>query len=250
MDPWLHTLLLNSMKRFRKQSGFTLIEVLVALVIFAVLSVLGYQGLAAILDYEQRSRTSYQEQMQLHRATAVLLQDFVHLRPRSTRDRLGGRNRAYQTTDPDYVVSFVRGGLPTVPGSSFGGMQRVAYSVSDEDELLRWVWPVLDSFTEIDPEPTVLMSAVDSFEVYQLNAANEFEENWPPLNETLPDDVLPRMIRLEITLSNGSRVERLIPGVESLPSAPQRGSGNGSGNESVSESGSEDNNEGQEGEGD
>ena len=209
------------MKRIRQQFGFTLIEVLVALVIFAVLSVLGYQGLAAILDYEQRSRTAYEEQMQLHRATAVLLQDFIHLRPRSTRDRLGGRNRAYQTTDPDYIVSFVRGGLPTVPGSSFGGMQRVAYSVSDDDELLRWVWPVLDSFTEIDPDSTVLINAVDSFEVYQLNAANEFEENWPPLNETLPDDVLPRMIRLEIILSEGITIERLIPGVESLSSAPQ-----------------------------
>ena len=209
------------MKRIRQQFGFTLIEVLVALVIFAVLSVLGYQGLAAILDYEQRSRTAYEEQMQLHRATAVLLQYFIHLRPRSTRDRLGGRNRAYQTTDPDYIVSFVRGGLPTVPGSSFGGMQRVAYSVSDDDELLRWVWPVLDSFTEIDPDSTVLINAVDSFEVYQLNAANEFEENWPPLNETLPDDVLPRMIRLEIILSEGITIERLIPGVESLSSAPQ-----------------------------
>jgi general secretion pathway protein J len=223
------------MKRIRQQFGFTLIEVLVALVIFAVLSVLGYQGLAAILDYEQRSRTAYEEQMQLHRATAVLLQDFIHLRPRSTRDRLGGRNRAYQTTDPDYIVSFVRGGLPTVPGSSFGGMQRVAYSVSDDDELLRWVWPVLDSFTEIDPDSTVLINVVDSFEVYQLNAANEFEENWPPLNETLPDDVLPRMIRLEIILSEGITIERLIPGVESLSSAPQ----------SDNESNSENNDEGQ-----
>jgi len=228
------------MKRVRKQFGFTLIEVLVALVIFAVLSVLGYQGLAVILDYEQRSRTSYEKQMQLHRATAVLLQDFIHLRPRSTRDRLGGRNRAYQTTDPDYIVSFVRGGLPTIPGSSFGGMQRVAYSLTDEDELLRWVWPVLDAFTEVDPESTVLMTDVDAFEIYQLNAANEFEENWPPLNESLTEDVLPRMIRLEITLSDGVTIERLIPGVESVPAAPQ----------SSDESNSEDNNEGQEGDDD
>jgi len=214
------------MNRVRHQIGFTLIEVLVALVIFAVLSVLGFQGLAAVLDYDQRSRTAYQEQIQLHRATAVLLQDFIHLRPRSTRDRLGGRNRAYQTTDPDYVVSFVRGGLPSIPGNSFGGMQRVAYSVSDEDELLRWVWPVLDSFTEVEVESTVLMNSVASFEVFQLNAANEFEENWPPLNESLSEEALPRMIRLEITMLDGFTVERLIPGVEYVPSILQ-GDNNG-----------------------
>ena len=217
------------MNRNRRQLGFTLIEVLVALVIFAVLSVLGYQGLAAVLDYDQRSRTAYQEQMQLHRATAVLLQDFIHLRPRTTRDRLGGRNRAYQTNDPDYVVSFVRGGLPSIPGNSFGSMQRVAYSVSDENELLRWVWPVMDSFTEIEPEADVLMNSVVSFEVYQLNAANEFERDWPPLNETLPEEILPRMIRLEITMLDGYTVERLIPGVEYVPSTL---AGNNNGEES------------------
>lgn len=217
------------MNRTRHQIGFTLIEILVALVIFAVLSVLGFQGLAAVLDYDQRARTAYQEQVQLHRATSVLLQDFIHLRPRSTRDRLGGRNGAYQTTDPDYVVSFVRGGVPSIPGSSFGGMQRVAYSVSDEDELVRWVWPVLDSFTEVEPEPGVLMSSVASFEVFQLNAANEFEENWPPLNETLSEEALPRMIRLEITMLDGFTVERLIPGVEYVPSVPE---GNNNGEES------------------
>jgi general secretion pathway protein J len=213
------------MKRLTNPFGFTLIEVLVALVVFSVLSVLGYQGLAAVLDYEQRSRTAYEEQMQLHRATSILLQDFIHLRPRPTRDRLGGRNRAYQTTDPDYEVSFVRGGLPSVPGSSFGGMQRIAYSVSDEDELLRWVWPVLEAFTEAEPESSVLMGSVESFEVFQLNAANEFEENWPPLNETLREEVLPRMIRLEITMLNGATVERLIPGVETVP--PFNGENNG-----------------------
>ncbi|MEQ9021808.1 MAG: hypothetical protein RLN82_03500 [Pseudomonadales bacterium] len=62
-----------------------------------------------------------------------------------------------------------------------------------------------------------------------MNAANEFEENWPPLNETLSEEALPRMIRLEITMLDGFSVERLIPGVEYVPSAPE---GNNNGEES------------------
>ena len=199
------------------QRGFTLIEIIVALVIFSFLSVLGYQALIAIVNYNERSRSSYEEQNQLHQATAILMQDMLHLRPRPIRDRLGGKERAYTTADADYEVKFTRGGLPSVPNSSFGGLQRVAYSVSEENDLIRWVWPTLDAFSDEEPVSQVLMNGVSELAFYQLNSRNEFEENWPPLNQNVSIEVLPRMIRVDIELVNGDKIERLIPGVESVP---------------------------------
>jgi len=218
------------------QGGFTLIEVIVALVIFSFLSVLGYQGLVSIIDYNERSRSSYEEQNQLHKTGAILMQDLLHLRPRPIRDRLGGRERAYTTGDPDYEVQFTRGGLPSIFGSSAGGLQRVAYSVSEDKELIRWTWPILDAFGSEEPSAQVLMGTVSRLKFYQLNSRNEFEENWPPLNQNIPIDGLPRMIRVEIELENGDKIERLIPGLQSLP---QQSSNN--------QNGSENNNEPQEG---
>ena len=199
------------------QYGFTLIEVVVALVLFAVLSVMGYQGLTAIVDYNERSRSSYARQNQLHRANAILMQDLLHLRPRSVRDRLGGRERAYSTEDPDYAVRFTRGGLPLVSGSGVGGLQRVAYSVSEDKELIRWTWPTLNVFADEKPRSQVLVESVSELKFYQLNARNEFEENWPPLNQNVPFNGVPRMIRVELQLENGYRIERLMPGLESVP---------------------------------
>lgn len=208
------------------QKGFTLIEVIVSLVIFSFLSVLGYQGLVSIVDYNERSRLAYEDQNRLHKTGSILMQDLLHLRPRPIRDRLGGRERAYTTADPDYDVQFTRGGLPAVPGSSAGGLQRIAYSVSDDNELIRWRWPTLDAFSSEEPHAQVLMTSVSSIRFYQLNSRNEFEENWPPLNQGVAIDRLPRMIRFEIELENGDRIERLVPGVQSLPE--QTGNGRNS----------------------
>ncbi len=199
------------------RSGFTLIEILVALVIFAVLSVLGYQGLTAVVNYSERTRTDYEEHNQLHRATVILMQDLLHLRARTVRDRLGGRLRAYDTSDQDYEITFTRGALPSIVGSSLGGMQRVGYSVSEENQLLRWVWPTLDAFGQNQPDARVLLDSVKRVEFFQLNARNEFEQNWPPLNETLAPDELPRMIRMEIEMENGMRLTRLLPGAQTVP---------------------------------
>lgn len=199
------------------QSGFTLIEIVVALVIFSLISIMGYEAMNGAIDYHNRSRVAYEWQNQLHKSNAIIMQDILHLRPRPIRDRLGGQERAYHTTDPDYVVQFTRGGLPSVQGSTLGGMQRVAYSVSDENELLRWTWKTLDAFVTEEPNSQVLMEEVKSLEFFHLNSRNEFEEDWPPLNETISIDSLPRLIRFELELINGDKIERTMPGVENLP---------------------------------
>ena len=197
--------------------GFTLIEVMVALTLFSMLTILGYQAFSGVLAYNERNRTSYEAHNQLYKASFLLTQDLMHLRARPIRNRLGGRERAYTTADPDYAVKFTRGGVPSLAGSATGGLQRVAYSVSAAGELIRWTWPTLDAFTREEPFPRVVMESVSSLRVYQLNGRNEFEENWPPLNQRVSIDELPRMIRVELELNNGDRIERLIPGLQALP---------------------------------
>ena len=214
---------IDSSKLMPIPRGFTLIEILVALVIFSVLSVLTIEGLSALVSYSERSRSAYQLQNDLHRSSAILMQDLLHLRPRPIRDRLGGSKRAYDTRDADYAVEFTRGGLPSFGGNNLGGLQRVAYSVSADKELLRWSWPTLDAFSSEQPRSQVLMTEVEAITFYQLNAQNDFEENWPPLNQTVAIDELPRMIRVEIELLGGAKIERLIPGIQ--PGSSSAGDG-------------------------
>ncbi|WP_277345636.1 type II secretion system minor pseudopilin GspJ [Pseudomaricurvus alkylphenolicus] len=201
--------------------GFTLVEVLMVMMIFTVLAVLTYQGFSNLLDTDTRSRTQMEEQAQWQKTWALLLQDFIHIRPRPTRDQLGDYQRAYRAGDQDFNVVFTRGGYPSLPGNS--NMRRVAYSVSRDQELIRWSWPVLDGAPLAETDRHVVMNGVRSLNVEQLNLISEFEPNWPPLNTELAYDAVPRMIRVTIELESGETFQRTIPGLEHSPKSTSDG---------------------------
>jgi general secretion pathway protein J len=197
----------------RRVLGFTLIEMLVALTVFSILSVMAYRALDGVLALDERSSNTLAADSAKHRAMAILLQDFLHIRPRVVRDERNDYQRAYEISE-EYAVRFTRGGLPML-ASMPAGMQRIAYSLNDDKELLRWVWPQLDGTSDLEPQSKVLLTGVEEFLVEQLDKNNSFVNAWPPINEATELHGLPKMIRLTIELADGSKLERLIPGVES-----------------------------------
>lgn len=196
----------------RQVLGFTLVEMLVALAVFSILSVMAYRALDAVLALDERSSNTLMSDSAKHRALAILLQDFLHIRPRVVRDERNDYQRAYEITD-EYAVRFTRGGLPML-ASMPAGMQRIAYSVNDDNELLRWIWPQLDGTSDVEPRSQVLLTGVEEFVVEQLDGNNVFVNAWPPINENIRLNGLPKMIRLRLKFEDGDQLERLIPGVE------------------------------------
>lgn len=220
-----------SINRGRKESGFTLIEIIVAFAIFSILIVACFRAVTFILDYVERDRAYYQDQSRIQLAWNIVLQDMLHMLPRTERDRLGGISRAYQTDVGEYLLVLTRGGMPSITGTE-GGIQRVAYSLDGEGQFLRWTWPSMDLYDDTEPSSQVLVSGVGKIDFLQLNASNEYEANWPPLNQQVANNELPRMIKLVIEMENGGRVERIIPGVEAPTGAARQGpNGAGSGQE-------------------
>jgi hypothetical protein len=60
----------------------------------------------------------------------------------------------------------------------------------------------------------VLLTGVEEFVVEQLDGNNVFVNAWPPINENVRLNGLPKMIRLRLKFEDGDQLERLIPGVE------------------------------------
>lgn len=194
------------------QRGFTLIEILVALMAMAVLSVLAYSAFDGILQVEARSKREFLQENRQQLALSILLNDLLHLRPRPARDTLGGIDGAYLAPQGEHVLVFTRGGLPHFRGMG-GGLQRVGYRVAD-GRLLRTTWAVVDAAPATESRDQVLTTGVRRLEVAQLDSQARYVPNWPPANERLPADALPGMMRVTLTLNDGQQQTLLVPGPE------------------------------------
>lgn len=222
----------------KRQSGFTLVEAVVSLMLLAVMSVMSYQAVEVILDANERSSGTMSNEAQLHRAWQIINRDLFHLRPRVFADGLGSREPAY-VTDPDqFGVRFSRGGGPMIM-SNPSGVSRIEYRLNKDNQLERRSWPVTTTSLNNDGNRLILLENVDDVEIEQLSRNGRFVPDWPPTNESHSPLSLPRMIRLTIVMLDGSVTTRLIPGLAVDPKSGRPNSGS-SGQDDFDDEGLED----------
>ena len=68
-----------------RHTGFTLLEVLLALVIFAILSLSAYAVLQGVMRNDEVSQAKIARLSELQRSFATLSRDFTQILPRATR---------------------------------------------------------------------------------------------------------------------------------------------------------------------
>jgi general secretion pathway protein J len=218
----------------KSQSGFTLVEAVVSLMLLAVMSVMSYQAVEVILGANERSRGNLSNESQLHRTWQIINRDLFHLRPRTFADGLGSKEPAYITNPDQFGVRFSRGGGP-LTGTNPTGVTRVEYSLNLDNQLERRSWPVTATSLNDDGNLLILLNNVDKVEIEQLTRAGVFLPDWPPINEIHSPLSLPRMIRITIIMLDGTETIRLIPGLAYDPKAGRNSSGSGFGSDSDSD---------------
>ena len=195
-----------------EQRGFTLIEVLVALAVFGVLSALAYMTLGQTLSNADLLTERMDRLQAIQRTMNRLSTEFLQAAPRSVRADLGQYEPALQSSfASDFALQITHGGWPNSAGVPRSTQQRTAYRVEDE-ELVRYHWNVLDRTASNIPVATVLLDELESLTFRFLQTNGEWVDQWPPVNVQTSSNttMLPRAVEITLVLPDEGELIRIV----------------------------------------
>ena len=193
-----------------RHRGFTLIEIVVALAVFAVVGTMAFTGLNGILKQQAALQQRSDQIKSLQLALKYLERDISQIIARPVRDQYGDRQPAF-SADEDSIMSFTYSGWRNPAGLSRSHLQRVAYEISEEEELIRHTWNRLDGAISEESRSVPLLVDVENFEWQFLNQGNVWETRWPPLNSRQDNTSLPRAVSVSFSIQPWGKITRVIP---------------------------------------
>jgi general secretion pathway protein J len=193
--------------------GFTLMELLVAMAIFAIIGSLALSGYTELQRQSEYAEQRLERVREVQRAVQAIAQDLGQLEPRPVREPLGESYvpAVYAGVSVDYRLEFTRSGWSNTAGIERPTLQRVGYRL-DQDGLWRDHWPVLDRTLSVEPVRRKLLGQVRSVRLRFLDGSREWVERWPAEVAAGTPDLRSRPAAVEITLEleDWGEITRLI----------------------------------------
>ena len=158
-------------------SGFTLVEVLVAMAITALISVMAYTGLSSALSGAESMRAAATRAHEINQALSMLSRDLRQVVNRPVVDELGQLSPAFSGGElaSDALV-LTRAGWHNSTGAPRSALQRVRWWLED-DQLWRGYFPVLDRTAGTEAVETTVLDDIERFEVRFLPALSVLESD-------------------------------------------------------------------------
>ena len=186
-----------------KRAGFTLVEMLIALTIFGMITAAGVALLTLTVRTQATSERLLDEVGALRRAGALLTADLGQAAPRLSRDRDGRPRPAFigAAGDGELLLALVRGGTDEDP------LQRVEYRLR-EGRLERLAFDRIDG--DARGVPLTLLSGVRQVRL----RFRDRDGAWQPVWNVTDPTRLPRAVELvSDTETHGSVRELFLVGV-------------------------------------
>lgn len=191
--------------QFSASRGFTLLELLVAVAVFAVLAGAAYVALDRMSLAYAAHRDRAQAFQELQMAVSRLDMDLRQLATRPVRTAEG---LAPALAGGRFAFEASRAGWDNPAGLPRSTLQRFGWRVED-GRLVRRTWPVTDRVASTPVGSRALLDGVQQLELQYRDPSGQWHEQWPAAG--LPPGHLPQAVEYRLELTDGRIIRRLIP---------------------------------------
>ena len=195
-----------------KDAGFTLVEVLISLFIFAIVSAGTLSAMFQTFAAKDRLDEASTELADIAAFRSILRADINALDLRPARDGVGGTETTLVTTDGDALLTFTRLGRANPSGAKRGQAERVRYVFRD-GQFIRETLPHENPSQLNQWRSRVIMEKLNRVELTFLSRNNGFDvelENWRILNTGQDVGVVNGAIELRVTDDRGDETSHVF----------------------------------------
>lgn len=207
---------LPEMRNQRALHGFTLLEILVALLIFSIISVIMVNALHSAIDNQAAIDKRASRLADLQRALLLMSRDIEQSINRPI--MVGTSNEGAFIGDPN-AITFTHTGLANPFLANHSTLQRTKYSL-EGGAFTRSTWTTLDRTDKSPVNTRPLMPSVSQLQFKYLDQSGKFSDTWPPKGaeqaRTLAQSgsYLPFAVQVTLVFSDWGKLTQLylIPG--------------------------------------
>lgn len=197
------------MRRLPSARGFTLLELLIAVSVFAVLSIMSYSALSSAVRQKQQGQEQANRLKGLQMGLLVMERDLQQALDRPT--QVGTTlEPAFEYIPLEARMALTRSGWSNPLGQPRGEIQRVAYRY-EKGKLYRDTWFHVDRLQDDQPQEAVLLDELDDWQIRFMNQDHKWQEAWPPRNaKGQATDALPLAVQFSFRMKDWGEIHRII----------------------------------------
>lgn len=189
----------------KRTAGFTLLEILIAMFVFSLVSLMLVSALRRVIDVDAVTAKRATQLRELQLALIMLSRDIEQTVPRTIITATGNEEGFVGTPK---AVHFTHTGFANPDARALhSSLSRTEYLYSNH-ALWRVTWSQLDALPDAKPHKRLLLDHLRAVSFRYLDSKQHFHAHWPPRNSDITD-ALPVAVSVTLDLEQWGTLKQL-----------------------------------------